>query len=69
MTVKATDKDMGENGRVTYHLQVDDHNVQETDDFIIDADTGELRSKKYLDREEKAKYDVRIIILANLKVL
>lgn len=59
MTVKATDKDVGENGRITYHLKVDGHNVQETDDFIIDADTGELKSKKYLDREERAKYEVR----------
>lgn len=58
MTVKATDKDAGENGRITYHLKVDEHNIQETDDFIIDAETGELRSKKYLDREERAKYDV-----------
>lgn len=58
MTVKASDKDVGENGRITYHFKVDGHNVQETDDFIIDADTGELRSKKYLDREEKAKYEV-----------
>lgn len=58
MTVKATDKDVGENGRLTYHFKVNDQNVQETDEFSIDANTGELRSKKYLDREIQAKYEV-----------
>lgn len=58
MTVKAVDKDGGENGRVSYHLRVKDRNVQETDEFVIDADTGELRSKVFLDREVRAKYEV-----------
>lgn len=58
MTVKAIDKDIGENGRVTYHMRVNNENVQETDEFTIDATTGELRSKKYLDREEQSKYEV-----------
>ena len=52
MTVKATDVDENENGRITYHLKVDGQDVQETDEFSIDANTGELRSKKFLDREE-----------------
>lgn len=64
MTVKAMDKDSGENGRVTYHFKVDEHNVQETDDFVIDADTGELKSKKYLDREEKDKYEVSFYLVS-----
>jgi hypothetical protein len=58
MTVKATDKDENENGRITYHLKVDGQNVQETDEFSIDASTGELRTKMFLDREEKSKYEV-----------
>lgn len=58
ITVKATDKDEGDNGRVTYHLKVDDVNVQETDEFAIDAESGELRTKVYLDREIKSKYEV-----------
>lgn len=58
MTVKATDKDEGDNGKVTYHLRVDDANVQETDEFVIDAESGELRTKVYLDREVKSKYEV-----------
>lgn len=58
MTVKAVDKDSGENGRVTYHLKVNNHNVQETDEFIIDMDNGELRTKMFLDREVQSKYEV-----------
>ena len=62
MTVKATDVDENENGRITYHLKVDGQDVQETDEFSIDANTGELRSKKFLDREEKAKYEVSRLV-------
>lgn len=58
MTVKATDKDENENGRVTYHLKVDGENVQETNEFIINPNTGELKTKQYLDREIKPKYEV-----------
>ncbi|XP_063930740.1 cadherin-87A isoform X2 [Zophobas morio] len=61
MTVKATDVDENENGRITYHLKVDGQDVQETDEFSIDANTGELRSKKFLDREEKAKYELVLV--------
>lgn len=63
MTVKATDKDENENGRITYHLKVNGQNVQETNEFSIDANTGELRSKKFLDREEQSKYEVLTIFL------
>ncbi|KAK9728307.1 Cadherin domain [Popillia japonica] len=61
MTVKAVDKDVGENGRITYHFRVDGENVQQTDEFSIDADTGELRSRKYLDRETQAKYELILV--------
>lgn len=63
MTVKAIDKDSGENGRVTYHLKVNNHNVQETDEFIIDQDTGELRTKMFLDREVKSKYELVLVAM------
>lgn len=63
MTVKAVDKDTGENGRVTYHLKVNNHNVQETDEFIIDSDTGELRTKMFLDREVKSKYELVLVAM------
>lgn len=58
MTVKAADSDDGENGRVTYHLKLDDINVQETAEFVINPDNGELRTKVFLDREVRARYDV-----------
>ncbi|GLV42165.1 Cadherin 87A, partial [Carabus blaptoides fortunei] len=63
MTVKAIDKDTGENGRVTYHLKVNNHNVLETDEFIIDSDTGELRTKIFLDREVKSKYELVLVAM------
>lgn len=63
MTVKAIDKDTGENGRVTYHLKVNNHNVQETDEFVIDMDNGELRTKMFLDREVKSKYELVLVAM------
>lgn len=58
MTVKATDKDEGENGRITYHFKIDGDNVQETKEFSINSNTGELKTKETLDREVQAKYEV-----------
>lgn len=58
MTVKATDKDDGDNGRLTYHLKEHDKNVQENAEFIIDKNNGELRTKILLDRELQSKYEV-----------
>lgn len=55
ITVKATDNDTDENGMLSYHLQVNNENVQETDEFRIDATTGELRTKRELNRKERAK--------------
>ncbi|KAK9891762.1 hypothetical protein WA026_016560 [Henosepilachna vigintioctopunctata] len=60
MTVKALDKDEGENGRITYHLKNGSMNLQETDDFIINLNTGELRTKRALDRENKSKYELTL---------
>ena len=56
--MKATDKDQGENGQISYHFKVGNENVQETEEFAINADTGELRAKIILDREVRAKYEV-----------
>lgn len=63
MTVKATDKDSGENGKIGYHLKVGNKNVQETEEFVINEETGELRAKIILDREIKSKFEVRIHII------
>lgn len=60
MTVKAIDNDDNENGRVTYHFQIDDHYVQETMEFMINENTGELRIKQNLDREFQPRYQVSI---------
>jgi len=61
MTVKAEDGDPGENGRITYHFKVNDSNVQETDEFVINEETGELRSKIILDRETKKQYQLVLV--------
>lgn len=58
LTVKAIDRDPGENGRVSYHLKVGNRNVQETEEFSIDQESGELRSKIILDREINNKFEV-----------
>ncbi|XP_029049380.1 cadherin-87A [Osmia bicornis bicornis] len=61
LTVKAIDRDPGENGRISYHLKVGNRNVQETEEFSIDQETGELRSKIILDREAKSKFELVLV--------
>ncbi|XP_037891980.1 cadherin-87A [Glossina fuscipes] len=61
LTVKAFDNDTDENGKVFYHLQMNDQNIQETDDFKIDAETGELRANKDLYRKTKDNYDLVLV--------
>lgn len=62
MTVKATDEDAGLDGKVTYHLQVGDKIVQETEEFIIDAASGELRTRKSLNRKDMSKYKLVLFV-------
>ncbi|KAJ4434750.1 hypothetical protein ANN_23319, partial [Periplaneta americana] len=61
ITVKATDKDQGENGQISYHFKVGNENVQETEEFAINSDTGEIRAKIILDREVRAKYELVLV--------
>ncbi|XP_073989842.1 cadherin 87A [Rhodnius prolixus] len=61
LTVKARDGDSGENGRVTYHFKVKNENVQETDEFMINEETGEIRAKVPLDRETKSSYQLVLV--------
>ncbi|CAG9836975.1 unnamed protein product [Diabrotica balteata] len=61
MTVKAVDKDQNENGRLTYHFKVDEENVQETEEFSIDPKSGELKTRKSLDREFKPNYQLVLV--------
>ncbi|KAE8740358.1 hypothetical protein FOCC_FOCC014138, partial [Frankliniella occidentalis] len=60
-TVKAVDGDGGENGHVTYHFKVDNQNVQETEEFYINDETGEIVTKVLLDREAKEKYELVLV--------
>ncbi|XP_056408915.1 protocadherin-16 [Hyla sarda] len=53
--VSATDRDAGQNGRVTYRLP-----AQETD-FTIHPHTGELSVRRSLDRENQATYQLLVI--------
>ncbi|XP_023930865.1 cadherin-23 [Lingula anatina] len=60
-TVKATDLDLGENGRVSYRLLNNSVSYQESyETFKIDPETGVLRTKKELDRETVNQYTVRV---------
>lgn len=61
MTVKATDKDTGDDGKLTYHLQENNEIVPETADFRIDEQTGELRTKRVLNRKQKSKYELVLV--------
>lgn len=61
MTVKATDDDTGANGEIKYHLQLNNQNVQETDEFRLDANSGELRLKRTLNRTEQSKYELVLV--------
>ncbi|KAJ8969553.1 hypothetical protein NQ314_001705 [Rhamnusium bicolor] len=61
MTVKAKDADKNENGRLTYHFKVNGENVQETNEFNINPNTGELRTKQVLDREMQPKYELVLV--------
>lgn len=61
MTVKAFDNDTGDDGKVSYHLQVKNENVQETDEFVINEITGELRTKRLLNRKIKSRYELVLV--------
>ncbi|XP_053682239.1 cadherin-87A [Sabethes cyaneus] len=61
MTVKATDNDDGTNGKVLYHLQVNNQNVQYTDEFEINEMSGELRIRKPLDRKKQSRFELILV--------
>ena len=50
-----------ENGRVSYHFKVSNENVDETEDFIIDNETGEVRAKTMFDRELQDRYELVLV--------
>lgn len=55
LTVKAMDNDTEDNGKISYHLQVNNRNEKQTAEFKIDEVTGELRAKTLLNRKNRAK--------------
>ena len=55
ITVKATDKDIGENARLKYSLKTNDA-------FTIHPTLGEIRTKKMLDREDTDHYDLELTV-------
>ena len=58
--LKADDNDQGTNGSVTYNLMSDvEHSYPGT--FALDLITGQLTTKKLLDREKIADYEIRVI--------
>lgn len=61
LTVKAEDPDNGDNGKISYHLQVNNENVQETDTFEINSISGELRLKKQLNKKELSRYEIILV--------
>lgn len=61
LTVKAEDSDTGDNGKISYHLQVNNENVQDTDIFVINSMSGELRLKRPLSRKEMSRYEIILV--------
>ncbi|CAH2085946.1 unnamed protein product [Euphydryas editha] len=59
-TIKAIDEDTGDNGKVSYYFKVDNQNVGETQEFSLDPNTGELKTKTFLDREIQGEYQLII---------
>ncbi|XP_076043934.1 cadherin 87A isoform X2 [Oratosquilla oratoria] len=62
LRVEAEDKDAeGPNSRVRYHLRLGDDNLQETPEFKLDPETGQLTTRKILDREVTPKYELVLV--------
>ncbi|XP_058116398.1 cadherin-87A [Anopheles ziemanni] len=61
MTVKATDNDSGANGKVLYYLQVNNQNVQETEEFSVNEMSGELRIRRQLERKRQSRYELILV--------
>ncbi|KAK6187125.1 hypothetical protein SNE40_005217 [Patella caerulea] len=60
ITITATDKDMGENGRITYSLRGTDLDV-----FNLNSATGEIRLNKILDYETQTEYPIILVARDN----
>ena len=56
--VKATDRDLGVNARLSYHLSPQ---TTHEDVFTIDADTGQIYIRSALDYERSARYHLTVM--------
>lgn len=65
LTIKATDKDIGENGRVSYRLSENQLDVRVSDIFRILPNSGELKLKDKLVYESESSYKIIIEALDN----
>ena len=66
LKVNARDRDSirngnSDNGRVSYHFKIKNENVEETDEFMIDTETGEVRPKIMFDRESQDSYELVLV--------
>ena len=55
ISISASDIDAGNNGTVRYMIKKDEHNA-----FQIDSTSGEIKTKRNLDRETEDKYELII---------
>ena len=55
--IEATDRDQGDNGRITYEIQTNETFIP----FSIESDTGIIRCLKSFDREQRTFYEFEII--------
>ena len=61
LKVNARDRDLGENQRISYFLKVNNVNVESTNEFSMNPNTGELRAIGRFDREEKERYELILV--------
>ncbi|CAB4068010.1 Cadherin-87A [Lepeophtheirus salmonis] len=61
MKVNARDMDIGDNQRISYFLKVNNKNVEETSEFSMNPNTGELKAKVVFDREKTANYELVLV--------
>lgn len=59
VTVKATDRDFGEFGSITYSI----HSDLLSESFAIDQNTGKITTKVELDREKQKMYEIPIMAM------